>query len=111
MVFAGRGAFGFFLPDPKLLDIGQSFLRILAICEVFGCLEAISFGSMRGLGQTIPQFVVGISCNALRVPIAYGLSRVLGVDGIWYGITITASMRGLFAFVWFCRVMKKRGKK
>jgi Na+-driven multidrug efflux pump len=111
MVFAGRTAFGFFLPDRALLDMGQSFLRILAICEVFGCLEAISFGAMRGLGQTIPQFVVSISCNALRVPIAYGMSRVLGVDGVWYGITITASMRGLFAFAWFYRVMKHRGQK
>jgi putative MATE family efflux protein len=111
MVFAGRGAFGFFLPDPALLDMGQSFLRILAICEVFGCMEAISFGSMRGLGQTIPQFAVSISCNALRIPIAYGMSRVLGVDGVWYGITITASMRGLFAFLWFCRAMKNHGQK
>ena len=111
MVFAGRRAFGFFLPDPALLDMGQSFLRILAICEVFGCLEAVSFGTMRGLGQTIPQFAVSISCNALRIPIAYGLSRVLGVDGVWYGITVTASMRGLFAFVWFCRVMKKHSRK
>ncbi|MDR1581516.1 MAG: MATE family efflux transporter [Synergistaceae bacterium] len=111
MVFAGRRAFGFFLPDPALLDMGQSFLRILAICEVFGCLEAISFGTMRGLGETIPQFAVSISCNALRIPIAYGMSRVLGVDGVWYGVTITASMRGLFAFVWFYRTMKKHGQK
>jgi putative MATE family efflux protein len=107
MVFAGRGAFGFFLPDNALLDMGQSFLRILAICEIFGCLEAISFGSMRGLGHTIPQFAVSISCNALRIPIAYGMSRILGVDGIWYGITITASMRGLFAFAWFRHAMKR----
>jgi Na+-driven multidrug efflux pump len=107
MVFAGRRAFGFILPDPALLDMGQSFLRILAICEVFGCLEAISFGSMRGLGQTIPQFAVSISCNALRVPVAYGMSRILGVDGVWYGITITASLRGLFAFAWFCRTLSK----
>jgi putative MATE family efflux protein len=109
MIFAGRRAFGFLLPDPALLDMGQSFLRILAICEVFGCLEAISFGAMRGLGQTIPQFAVSISCNALRVPIAYGMSRVLGVNGVWYGITVTASMRGFFAFVWFYRGMKKHG--
>jgi putative MATE family efflux protein len=111
MVFAGRRAFEFFLPDPALLDMGQSFLRILAICEVFGCLEAISFGTMRGLGQTIPQFAISISCNALRIPIAYGMSRVLGIGGVWYGITITASMRGLFAFMWFCRILKRHGQK
>jgi putative MATE family efflux protein len=107
MVFAGRAAFGFFLPDPALLDMGQSFLRILAICQVFGCLEAISFGAMRGLGQTIPQFAVSISCNALRIPIAYGMSRFLGVNGVWFGVTVTASLRGLFAFLWFHRALSK----
>jgi putative MATE family efflux protein len=106
LITFGRPLFWFFLPDPKLLDMGVSFLRILAICEVFGCLEAISFGSMRGLGRTIPQFIVSVSCNAFRIPIAYALASVLGVNGIWMGITITASMRGFFAFLWFRREIK-----
>ncbi|MDR3076273.1 MAG: MATE family efflux transporter [Synergistaceae bacterium] len=105
-VVFGRALFGFFLPDPAIADMGASFLRILAMCEIFGCLEAISFGSMRGLGRTIPQFVVSIGCNALRIPISYSLAHAFGVDGIWMGITITASMRGFFAYLCFRREMK-----
>jgi putative MATE family efflux protein len=105
MIF-GRQLFSFFLPDPSLTDMGFSFLRILAVCEIFGCLEAISFGSMRGLGRTIPQFIVSIACNALRIPIAYALASVFGVNGVWMGITITASMRGLFGFLWFRHEIK-----
>ena len=102
----GRPLFLFFLPDPAITDMGASFLRILALCEVFMSLEAISFGSMRGLGRTIPQFVVSIGCNALRIPIAHALSNILGVNGVWMGVTITASMRGLFAYMWFRKEMK-----
>jgi putative MATE family efflux protein len=102
----GRPLFRFFLPDPQLTDMGVSFLRILAICEIFGCFEAIAFGSMRGLGRTVPQFIVSISCNALRIPVAYALAGLFGVNGVWMGITITASMRGFFAFLWFRHEMK-----
>ncbi|MDR1471997.1 MAG: MATE family efflux transporter [Synergistaceae bacterium] len=103
----GRPVFRFFLPDPSLTEMGASFLRILALCEIFGCLEAISFGSMRGLGRTIPQFVVSIACNALRIPIASFLAGVFGVNGVWMGIAITASMRGFFAYIWFLRELKR----
>jgi putative MATE family efflux protein len=101
-----RPLFLFFLPDPVIAEMGASFLRILALCEIFGCLEAISFGSMRGLGRTVPQFAVSVSSNALRVPIAYALSLSMGVDGIWMGVTITASIRGFLAYLCFRREMK-----
>jgi putative MATE family efflux protein len=106
IIITGRALFAFFLPDPALIDMGAAFLRILALCEVFGCLEAISFGAMRGLGRPIPQFVVSIGCNALRVPISYALAHLMGVSGIWIGISLTASMRGFFGYIWFGREMK-----
>ncbi|MDR2780167.1 MAG: MATE family efflux transporter [Synergistaceae bacterium] len=106
LIIAGRTLFAFFLPDPALIDMGGTYLRILAMCEVFGCLEAISFGAMRGLGKPIPQFVASIGCNALRIPISYALAYFFGVNGIWMGISITASMRGFFGYIWFRRVMK-----
>jgi putative MATE family efflux protein len=108
MVTAGRTLFGFFIQEAPLIEMGVDFLRILAICEIFGCLEAIAFGSFRGFGKTLPQSVVSVICNAMRVPLAYALSRTfLGVNGIWLSIAVSASVRGLWAFVWFARHLKK----
>jgi putative MATE family efflux protein len=107
LVIAGRSLFTFFMPDPSLSDMGAAFLRILALCEVFGCLEAISFGAMRGLGRPIPQFVASIGCNVLRIPVSYSLAHFFGVNGIWMGISLTASMRGFFGYILFRREMKK----
>jgi putative MATE family efflux protein len=99
---AGGSLFSFFLPDPVLLDGGRSFLRIMALCEIFGCLEAVASGVFRGFGRTFPPSVVSIVSNALRIPIAYYLSRSsLGLNGIWLGVTISASLRGVWVFLWF----------
>jgi putative MATE family efflux protein len=102
LVGAGGTLFWFFLPDRALLDMGRSFLRIMAVCQIFGCLEAVSSGVFRGFGRTLPPSAVSVSCNVLRIPVAYALARgTLGTDGIWFGITISASLRGLWIFLWF----------
>jgi putative MATE family efflux protein len=99
---AGGPLFWFFLPDPALLGMGRSFLRIMAACQLFGCLEAVSSGVFRGFGRTLPPSSVSIISNALRIPISYALAKgSLGLDGVWLGITISASLRGLWIFVWF----------
>ncbi|MDR0647927.1 MAG: MATE family efflux transporter [Synergistaceae bacterium] len=99
---AGGALFWFFLPDPGLLGMGGSFLRIMAVCQIPGCLEAVSAGVFRGFGRTLPPSVVSVSCSALRIPIAYALAQgVLGTDGIWLGITISATLRGLWICLWF----------
>jgi putative MATE family efflux protein len=109
MAAAGGPLFWFFLPDPVLLDEGRSFLEIMAICQVFGCLEAVAAGVFRGFGRTLPPSFVGIVCNALRIPIAHVLSRgSLGQDGIWLAITISASLRGIGIFLWFLADMRSR---
>jgi putative MATE family efflux protein len=109
MAAAGGPLFWFFLPDPALLDMGRSFLKIMAICQVFGCLEAVSAGVFRGFGRTLPPSVVSILCNALRIPIAYVLSQGdLGQNGVWLGITISATLRGLFIFLWFLADRRSR---
>jgi putative MATE family efflux protein len=102
LVGAGGALFWFFLPDPALLGMGRSFLGIMAACQIPGCLEAVSSGVFRGFGRTLPPSIVSVSCNALRIPVAYALAQgVLGTDGIWLGITISASLRGLWIFLWF----------
>jgi putative MATE family efflux protein len=107
----GGALFGFFLPDPPLIDMGVVFLRILALCQIFGCLESIASGAFRGLGITLPPSIVSVTSNALRVPLAYLLSRAgMGLDGIWTGVTIGASFRGLWIFLWFLKELRARPK-
>jgi putative MATE family efflux protein len=112
MTTVGGALFGFFLPDPALMDMGVVFLRILALCQIFGSLESIASGAFRGFGITLPPSFVSVTSNALRVPLAYVLSRSgMGLDGIWIGVTIGASFRGLWVFLWFLKELRSRPKR
>jgi putative MATE family efflux protein len=112
MMTVGGALFGFFLPDPSLIDMGVVFLRILAFCQIFGCLEAIASGAFRGFGITLPPSFVSVTSNALRVPLAYALSKTgMGLGGIWLGVTIGASFRGLWVFLWFLKELRARPER
>ncbi len=108
LVALGGALFHFFLPDPELVEMGRSFLRILAVCQIPGCFEAVSAGAFRGLGKTLPPSITSITSNALRVPLAYALARSMGLNGIWLAITLGATLRGVWVLVWFLREMKRR---
>jgi len=102
LLFGGRVLFGLFLSEPEVLDIGVNYLRILAVCQVVACLEYNSAGAFRGIGKTVPPSVVSISGNVLRIPLVYFLSQTsLGINGIWWGISLGAVIRSLWMFIWY----------
>ncbi len=102
LFFLGRMLFYLFLPDMVIADMGGVYLKILAACQLVACLEAVSAGAFRGVGKTLPPSLASILSNAMRVPLSWALSQTsLGLDGIWWGITIGATVRGLWIFVWY----------
>ena len=108
LVSMGGTLFRFFLPEPALVEMGRSFLIILAVCQIPGCFEAVAGGAFRGLGKTMPPSITSITSNALRVPLAYAFSWSMGLNGIWLAITLGATLRGVWVLVWFLREMKRR---
>lgn len=108
---AGRWVAGLFVPEARIADMGGTYLWILAFCQVFFCLESIAAGAFRGLGRTTPPSIASIVSNALRVPIVHYLAATsLGVTGVWWGITLTATLRGLWVFLWFVKYARSRPK-
>ena len=81
----GKFLFGLFLPEPDLIERSVLYLRILAVCQVPMCLEAVSSNTFRGLGKTLPQAFINTACNVLRVPLVYLLSAEalgMGLPGV-----------------------------
>lgn len=111
LFLGGRFLFSIFLPDNDLMDIGETYLKILAMAQIPQCIEAISAGAFRGTGRTIPPSITSIACNTLRVPLSYMLSRTsLGLNGVWLGVTIGAAARGISVLVWYLLYSKKQPK-
>lgn len=108
LVFCGRFLFSLFLREPvEILDMGQTYLRILAICQLFTALEGACSGTFRGLGQTMPPSICSISANLIRPFLCWMLSKWMGLNGLWFGITLSAALRGTLMFIWFMIYEKK----
>ncbi len=102
LFFGGKLLYAVFVPEEHIQLLGVDYLRILAACEVFACLEGMSGGAFRGLGKTLPPAAISIASNVLRVPLAYVLAATpLGLNGIWWAVSITCAMRGAGMFLWY----------
>ncbi len=107
----GRWLTGLFVPEEHIIEMGGTYLRILAFCQVFFCLESIAGGAFRGMGRTTPPSIASVVSNALRIPIVHVLTGTeLGLSGVWWGIMLTATLRGLWVFVWFLLYARNKPK-
>jgi len=103
-----RQIFSVFLREEEALKEGIIYLRILGISQLFMCLEITTSGAFNGLSKTIYPSIISIVFNFLRIPMALMLSMtVLGLSGIWWSITISSIIKGVFAVVGFMYLIKK----
>jgi len=102
LIFGGRFLFSLFLREPpEILDMGTTYLRILALCQFPMALEGSCAGAFRGMGQTLPPSLCSIASNIIRPFLCWLFSRWMGLNGLWMGITVSATLRGIFMFIWF----------
>ncbi|MBZ4683588.1 MAG: hypothetical protein PWP46_885 [Fusobacteriaceae bacterium] len=96
--------FKFFIPnDKKAILLGSDYLKILAISQVFMCLEITTMGLFNGVSKTMPPAIISIVFTGLRIPMALYLaySLNLGLNGVWWSISISSIIKGTVAIIWF----------
>lgn len=84
-----------FTTDPAVVAHGASYLRIVAVAQLFMAFELVLQIAMEGAGYTLLPMVSGITLTSTRIPLALWLHRSLGLAGIWWAISLTAIARGL----------------
>lgn len=110
--FGARPLSSIFLTDPDIIDISTGYLRILSVCQLMYCLEVIAAGAFRGIGKTLPPSFATAAGNLIRIPIVYLLSQgPLGLNGIWWGVTIGAILRSTLLFGWYMLYAKKQPRE
>lgn len=106
-VFAGP-LFSIFIPEKEVLPMGVNYLRILSISQMLMCLEIASAGAFQGLGRPMIPAVAGILGNASRIVLAVLLSTTaLGLNGIWWSISISSIAKGVVVGLCFVFVIRK----
>ncbi len=90
-----------FTPDPDVIAAGTSYLRIVAVAQLFMALEIVLQMGMEGAGYSLIPWIPSSVLTLLRLPLAPLLSRPLGLAGIWWTISGTAVARGVAAlWIW-----------
>ncbi|MCD8193244.1 MAG: MATE family efflux transporter, partial [Tannerellaceae bacterium] len=107
-VFWGSEVFSVIVPEREAYLAGGTFLRIDGYSMLFMMLEITLQGVFYGTGRTLPPAIISISFNSLRIPLAILLANMgLGIDGVWWAISITSMLKGIAAFIWF-RIIQNR---
>ena len=107
-VFWGSELFSLIVPDPQAYKAGGVFLRIDGYSMLFMMLEITTQGLFYGTGRTIPQAVISIGFNTLRIPLAMLLASIgMEITGVWWAISLTSIAKGITSAAWFA-VLKRR---
>ncbi|MFV0268694.1 MAG: MATE family efflux transporter [Draconibacterium sp.] len=108
LFFGAKWLFMIFLREPLAISQGVDYLRILALSQIFMCVEITSSGAFNGIGRTKPAAITSVFFNLMRIPLAYVLSKYtpLGLNGIWWAITISSVFKGVVITIWFKKIVR-----
>ena len=108
LVFFPEPIFRIFIREENVIPMGVDYLRILGYSQLLMCVEITTCGAFCGLGRTMPPSIVSIIFTAVRIPMAYLLSStLLGLNGVWWSITLSSIAKGCLLFVWFAFTIRK----
>lgn len=102
---------GFFIKDENVISIGTQFLRITAPFYLFIPLGVVLGQALAGAGDTItPMILTLLSLWGFQIPIAIFLSRLWGVNGIWWSNAFASVLHGVLIMSWFATGRWKKRK-
>lgn len=103
--------FSLFVAEEDVIFEGINYMRIIAISQIFMCIELLTVGAFNGFGKTYRPSIVSIVFTTSRIPIAIVLSKYYGVSGVWMSISITSIFKGIILLCWFLSYINKYKKE
>ena len=110
-IFYGAEIFSIFIPEKEAYMAGGDYLYILGISQIFMMLELTTQGMFNGIGKTAPPAIISMIFNAIRIPFAMLLASHMGVNGVWWAISITTIFKGTILTIWYQVTLKKIEKR
>ncbi len=103
LFFGAKPLFSLFIDSQPTLDQGITYLRILSVSQLFMILDMVTAGAFNGFGKTYIPSAIQMFGNAIRIPLAMGLSTIMipEVNGIWWALNISSVFKGTVLFILF----------
>lgn len=110
LVLGAAPIFGIFIHEPDIIAGGANYLRKVGLSQLFMGYELATTGAFNGLGQTKLPAAVGMILTVARIPACYLLMPVLGINGVWWAISLSSILKGTLLNILFIYRLKKLGK-
>ena len=107
VVFFGEDIMGLFVQEGapnygEIIKIGKEYLLIVTSFYIVFSTMFVFNGVTRGAGATlVPMLITTLSLWIIRIPLAYILSDMFGVTGIWWSIPIGWSVGCVGAIIYY----------
>ena len=101
-----RNVVALFISSPQVVDLAQHLLHIITWSALMFGAGSIFSGIMRSSGTVLPPMTIAIgSILLVELPVAFALSRMHGLGGVWWGYVAGFAalmlMQGLYyGLVW-----------
>jgi len=95
-----------FNDNQEVIQVGSMCIKIVALGYVFYALGMVMTQAFNGAGDTVTPTLINALCFwAMEIPLAFYLALETSLDtkGVFLAITISESMMGLVATLWFMR--------
>ncbi len=108
LIFCAAPIFRIFIPDASVTPLGVDYLVILGVSQMPMCVDIITAGAFAGYGRTLSPSVATTLLVVSRIPLSMVLSATaLGLNGIWWSISITSILRGIVLFLMMVLFFKR----
>ncbi len=91
---------GLFTGNAITIEAGSRALRLISLGFAASSVSVICSGSLEGLGKGLQSLIISL-CRYVVVilPLAFFLSRMLGVSGVWHGFWITEVITAVISYI------------
>ena len=97
-----------FFHETDAIAIAVDYLIIIGFSEAFMSVELLTIGALSGLGRTRLCSIISIVLTGARIPLAMLLSgTALGLNGIWWALTLTSIIKGIVFTLTFHHISKR----
>lgn len=99
-----------FTRDSVTITMTSHYLIIIGLSQIFMAMEIITTGVYSGIGLPKIPAMISIVFTGLRIPLAYLLTPILGLNGVWWSIAISSFLKGIISIVIFQIIYMRRYK-
>ena len=96
--------------DKSVVYVAAQLLTIAALFQLFDGTQVVGLGILRGMGDVnVPTFITFLAYWVIGLPVGYyfGVVLHLGVNGVWYGLTLGLAVSAGLMFLRFQYISKK----